>query len=141
MSRFIVFASGGPSRVSRIAVELLWEGLFSVSELADAVKLRVGSVRGTATYLINNGFEEGSNLVLASNSSQMWCLLFNDRVDLVLSNFESSPYEIKSAGYESEQTKDILDVTDLSNELQFATGYNTPISKVKILAEGLLHLN
>jgi len=72
MSRFIVFASGGPSRVSRIAVELLWEGLFSVSELADAVKLRVGAVRVTATYLINNGFEEGSNLVLASNSSQMW---------------------------------------------------------------------
>jgi len=68
-------------------------------------------------------------------------LLFNDRVDLVLSNFESSPYEIKSVGYEPEQTKDMLDVTDLSNELQFATGYNTPISKVKILAEGLLHLN
>ena len=114
----------------------------SVSELGDAVKLRVGSVRGygSATYLINNGFEEGSNLVLASNSSQMWGLLFNDRVDLVSSNFETSPYEIKSAGYDPEQTKDILDVTELSNELQFATGHNTPISTVKILAEGLTAL-
>jgi polar amino acid transport system substrate-binding protein len=113
-----------------------------VSELGDAVKLRVGSVRGygSATYLTNNGFEEGGNLVLASNSSQLWGLLFNDRVDLVLSNFETSPYEIKSAGYDPEQAIDILDVIELSNELQFATGHNTPISTVKILSEGLTAL-
>jgi polar amino acid transport system substrate-binding protein len=113
-----------------------------ITKLADACSMRVGSVRGygSAAHLVNNGFEEGSNLVLASNTEQMWGLLFNDRVDLVLSNFETSPYEIKSVGYDPQQVTDILEITALTNELQFATGHNTPRPTVEKLTEGLAKL-
>ncbi|MFT4938896.1 MAG: polar amino acid transport system substrate-binding protein [Paraglaciecola sp.] len=113
-----------------------------ISELTHAHNLRVGSVRGygSATYLINHGFKEGTNLALTSNTEQMWGLLFNDRVDLVLSNFETSPYEILSVGYDPLQVTDILEVRALSNELQFATGHNTPLATVEKLTEGLSEL-
>jgi polar amino acid transport system substrate-binding protein len=113
-----------------------------LNKLQDACSLRVGSVRGygSATHLINNGFAEGTNLALASNTAQMWGLLFNDRVDLVLSNFETSPYEILSVGYDPLQVTDILEVTALTNELQFATGHNTPLATVEKLTEGLAEL-
>ena len=113
-----------------------------ITRLEDAYPLRVGSVRGygSATHLINKGFKEGTNLVLASNIAQLWGLLFNDRVDMVLSNFETSPYEIKSVGYDPLMVTDILEVTALTNELQFATGHNTPSATVKKLTDGLAAL-
>jgi polar amino acid transport system substrate-binding protein len=113
-----------------------------VIKLDDAFSLRVGSVRGygSANYLINKGFKEGTNLVLASNSEQMWGLLFNERVDVVLSNFETSLFEIKSAGFDPLQVKDLVEIPELTHELQFATGHKTSAETVAILTQGLLTL-
>ena len=110
-----------------------------ISKLEDAKVLRVGSVRGygSAAYLVKNGFKERYNLVLASDMAQMWGLLFNERVDVVLSNFQTSPYEIKSVGYDPSKVIDILEVAALTNELQFATGHNTPLETVEKLRKGL----
>ena len=110
-----------------------------ISKLAEARNLRLGSVRGygSVTHLLNNGFTEGSNLVLVSNTAQMWGLLFNDRVDLVLANYETSLHEILSIGYDQNSVKDIFEITELSHELHFATGHQTSKALVEILGRGL----
>jgi len=113
-----------------------------ISNLDDAYSLRLGSVRGygSANYLVNKGFKEGTNLVLASNSEQMWGLLFNKRVDMVLSNFETSPFEIQNAGFDPLQVKDLLEIPALTHELQFATGHKTSAEIVAVLTQGLVNL-
>lgn len=114
----------------------------SVTDLEQAKKLRIGSVRGygSANYLIGRGFDEQVNLVLSANTEQMWGLLFGKRIDLVLSNYETSSFEIKSAGFDPLLVADILEITELSNELQFATSLKTPVETVNVLSIGLSKL-
>ncbi len=99
----------------------------TVTSLQDAKKYRIGAVRGygSADYLLSQGFVEGRNLVLLPSTEQMWSLLYNNRLDLVVANIITDRYEIESLGLDFTEIDEIYDIADLSLELHIATGHKT----------------
>lgn len=111
----------------------------NVSQLGDAKKYRVGTVRGygSAGYLQRHGFEENQNLILAKSPSELWTLLYKQRIDLVLSNLVTGKYEVGSAGLDAARIVSEAEVTPLNLELQMATGPDTSAALTEKLRAGL----
>lgn len=99
----------------------------------------LSTVRGyaAAKYLLRQGFSEKYNLVLTSHQSQIWRLLYNRRVDLVLANLKLGRFEAKYIGLDPSLMESKLQILELKNELQFATGLSTPLKTVLSLQNGL----
>ena len=110
-----------------------------INSLEEAKNLSVGSVRGygSANYLIEKGFSEQKNLILAATPQQMWSLLYKKRIDLVLSNQVTGKYEISGIGLDANKLTEVYQVTDLNLELQIATGNKTSVELANKLAEGV----
>lgn len=111
----------------------------SITNIQQAKKYVVASVRGYGSerYLQSQGFSEKINLVLTSHQGQMWQLLYNKRVDLVLSNLKIGRFEARYIGLEPSLMQSKLQVHELKNDLEFATGLSTPIKTVLLLQNGL----
>jgi len=98
-----------------------------LSSLNDAKSLMVGTIRGyhSAHFLKTNGFKEHSNLSLSVTSKHMWAMLFNKRLDLVLTNYMAMDRDIKKAGFKPENIVPYLSINNFPNELNIATSLAT----------------
>jgi polar amino acid transport system substrate-binding protein len=110
-----------------------------LSSLDDAKPLIVGTIRGyhSAHFLVNNGFHEHENLSLSVTSKHMWAMLFNNRIDLVLTNYMALDRDIKDAGFDEQGVTPYLSIKDFPNELNIATGLSTTDDIVKQLSQAL----
>lgn len=113
-----------------------------INHIDQAKEYVVASVRGygAAKYLVRQGLSEERNLVLTSQQSQMWRLLFSKRVDLVVANLEIGRFETQHIGLEPTLMHSTMQILELKSELQFATGLSTSDYTVKRLRDGLKDL-
>lgn len=110
-----------------------------LASLEDAKQLRIGTIRGygSADYLLNQGFIEATNLVLVSDTSRVWQLLYEGRIDLVVGDIAADRHEVASIGLDPDLIEEKLLLPALSVELQIATGNHTPVTTVKSLQDAM----
>ncbi|WP_100643814.1 substrate-binding periplasmic protein [Alteromonas facilis] len=115
------------------------DGIDSISDLEQAKSLRIATIRGygSARYLQEHGFVEGENLDLFVRIDQLWSMLYRHRVDAVLMNLTTSPFEIAEAGLDPNKIKPLLAIDALTVDLEMATGHQTPTATVEVLRKGL----
>lgn len=113
-----------------------------VASLDQARRYRVGTIRGygSANYLLEQGFVENKNLYLATNTEQLWSLLYSKRIELVLSNLVTDRYELASIGLDPDKITELYNVEALNLQLQMATGRDTPQSTVDAIRAALYTL-
>ncbi|WP_100656164.1 substrate-binding periplasmic protein [Alteromonas flava] len=116
--------------------------LEALDNIDQAKSLRIATIRGygAANYLMQKGFVEGENLTLFVRVEQLWSMLFLGRVDAVLMNFTTSPFEIIAAGHDPDAVKPLLHIDELTVDLEMATGTKTPVNTVMALQKGLAEL-
>ncbi|MGB2742693.1 MAG: transporter substrate-binding domain-containing protein [Cognaticolwellia sp.] len=99
----------------------------------------VGTIRGyhSDNFLHENGFSEKENLSLSVTSKHLWAMLFNQRIDLVLTNYMALDREIKQSGFDSNEITPYLSLPNFPSELYIATGLTTPNEVIERLATAL----
>lgn len=82
----------------------------------------VGTIRGyySEIYLRNAGFKESKNLSLSVKYQHLWQMLFNKRIDFVLTNTLSLNKELSKLGLKVKDIERTLELTDFPNELHLA---------------------
>jgi polar amino acid transport system substrate-binding protein len=110
-----------------------------INKLADAKKLKVGTIRGysSARYLQTKGFQEDKNLILVSHYKQLWDLLFKERVDLIMTNTMTLAKELKNSGYSVNQVAKILPIKRFPSQLQLAANQDISKNTCRHLIEAL----
>ncbi len=113
-----------------------------LANVDDARRYRVGTVRGygAANYLLKQGFVEKQNLILATNTEQLWSLLYSGRIDLALSNLETDRFEISDAGFDPALVTAHFNVDELNLQIQMATGLTTPAATASAISDALSEL-
>lgn len=103
-----------------------------ITSLDDAKNFRIGSIRGygSASFLQQQGFEENRNLALVTKPAILWKLLYMERIDFALANFETGKYEINDAGFNPNDVKSEYVIKALGADLFVATGLKTEQDKV-----------
>lgn len=91
----------------------------TVDNLAQAKNYRVGTINGYSSeqYLRDAGFSDNDNLVLVSHYTQLWQMLFKQRLDFVLTNTLTLKNELKRAGFDVKQVKKHLHLNDYPSTL------------------------
>tara|TARA_R110002124_G_scaffold70290_4_gene188709 strand:- start:69410 stop:70177 length:768 start_codon:yes stop_codon:yes gene_type:complete len=99
----------------------------------------VGTIRGYHSdhFLHKKGFTEQENLSLSVTSKQMWSMLFNGRIDLVLTNYMALDREITQAGFDASNIAPYLSLANFPTELYIATGLATSNKVIVRLASAL----
>ena len=112
---------------------------FQLDSLAQAKHYTVGTIRGyySEAYLRNAGFEEGTNLSLSVKSQNLWSMLFNDRIDFVLTNTLSLNSELNKLGFQIDDVERSLELTDFPNELHIAANISLEPSTADALKMAL----
>jgi len=110
-----------------------------INSLDDAKHFRVGSIRGygSASFLQQEGFEENKNLALVAEPALLWKLLYMERIDFALANFETGKYEISDAGFNPNDATSEYVIEALGADLFVATGLKTEQDKVNSLKNAL----
>ncbi|MFC3095560.1 amino acid ABC transporter substrate-binding protein [Alteromonas sediminis] len=113
-----------------------------LKNLEQAKSLRIATIRGygSAAYLLDNGFVEGENLELLVGIDQLWSMLYRERVDAVLMNMSTSPFEIIEAELDPNLIKPLLHIDELTIDLEMATGNATSQATVQQIQTALKHL-
>lgn len=108
--------------------------------LESAKSYIVGTIRGYHSdyYLHEHGFTEKDNLSLSVTSKHLWAMLFNKRIDLVLTNYMALDRDIKKAGFDANNITPYLLLDNFPNELYIATGLTTPKATIEQLAQALI---
>ena len=111
----------------------------NVTSLNEAKNFRIGSIRGygSAFFLQQKGFEENKNLALVAEPEQLWKLLYMERIDFALANFETGQYEISEAGFNPNAVTSEYVIEALDAELFVATGLKTKPDKVNALRNAI----
>lgn len=111
----------------------------NITSLESAKALTVGTIRGyhSAHFLQRNGFLEEKNLSLSVTSKHLWAMLFNQRIDLVLTNYMALDRDIRKAGFDAKKITPYLPLTDFPNKLNIATGLGTSNKVVQQLTQAL----
>lgn len=110
-----------------------------LASLEQAKNFSVGTIRGyySEGYLRNAGFEEGINLSLSVKSQNLWQMLFNKRIDFVLTNTLSLNNELKKLGFKLNDIDKVLELTDFPNELHLAANLSLEPSTANALQQAL----
>jgi polar amino acid transport system substrate-binding protein len=110
-----------------------------LSSLKEAKSYIVGTIRGyhSADFLQKNGFREYDNLSLSVTSKHMWAMLFNKRIDLVLTNYMALDRDIKRSGFNAQSISPYLSISNFPNELYIATGLKTSNDIIQRLSQAL----
>jgi len=110
-----------------------------IRDLEEAKSFLVGTIRGyhSEEYLKNAGFSTQSNLHLSVNYKQMWGMLFERRIDFILTNFVAIDREMKSIGFNKKDIKTFVELHDFPGDLYIATGLTTSGKTVAILSTAL----
>lgn len=108
-----------------------------LKNLAEAKNYTVGTIRGyfSERYLKKAGFEEGRNLSLSVKYQYLWQMLFNNRIDYVLTNTLSLNSELNELRFKVEDVEQMLELTDFPNELYIAGNTSLPSSTAKALRQ------
>ncbi len=133
---------GETYRSYAVLVGLKSRGDIKLSSLEDVNPLIVGTIRGyhSANFLVDNGFKEHEDLSLSVTSKHMWAMLFNNRIDLVLTNYMALDRDIKNAGFDERKVIPYLSIKDFPNKLNIATGLATSDNIVQRLSKSLVIL-
>lgn len=107
--------------------------------LESASPYTIGTIRGyhSAHFLQENAFTEKENLSLSVTSRHMWSMLFNGRIDLVLTNSMALDREIAQAGFDASNIAPYLSLPNFPTELYIATGLTTPTKVIEQLTTAL----
>lgn len=110
-----------------------------LSSLESAKPYIVGTIRGYHSdhFLHENGFTEQENLSLSVTSKHLWAMLFNKRIDLVLTNYMALDRDIEKAGFDANNITPYLALANFPNKLYIATGLTTPRATIERLATAL----
>ncbi|AZQ86015.1 transporter substrate-binding domain-containing protein [Colwellia sp. Arc7-635] len=110
-----------------------------LATLESAKPYMIGTVRGyhSEYFLRENGYVENENLSLSVTSKHLWAMLFNKRIDLVLTNYMALDRDIKKAGFDAANIKPYLSLPNFPNKLHIATGLTTPAVTVEKLSVAL----
>jgi len=108
--------------------------------LEQAKRYTVGTIRGyfSETYLRSAGFQEGSNLSLSVKYQSLWRMLFNDRIDFVLTNTISLNQELNTLGYRTDDIERRLVLDDFPSELHLAGNLSIDPSSALALQKALV---
>jgi len=79
------------------------------------------------SYLKSIGFREGSNLHLTINHSNLWRLLYSNRVDAIFTNQVSAKSEIKEAGFDVNKAVIEYEIEDIASDVYLAANKYTDI--------------
>jgi len=111
----------------------------SLSTLSEAKNYTVGTIRGyySEKYLKNAGFEENNNLSLSVKYQHLWQMLFNGRIDFILTNTLSINSELKELGLSVSRIDHALELTDFPSELYLAGNTALEFAKVNALKRAL----
>lgn len=111
-----------------------------LSTLEDAKPYIIGTIRGyhSASFLIDHGFTEQENLSLSVTSKHMWGMLFNQRIDFVMTNYIALDRDIVRAGFNANDIKPYIFLYKFPNELNIATGLLTSNALVEKLSQALV---
>ena len=111
----------------------------NIQKLEEAKSYVVGTIRGyhSARYLEDAGFTTNKNLHLSVNYKHMWNMLFERRIDYILTNFIAIEKEMNSIGYNQNDIKPIIELHDFPGDLYFATGLSTSDKNVAIISKAL----
>lgn len=107
--------------------------------LNDAKKYTVGTIRGyySETFLRQAGFIKKKQLYLTVNYTQLWGMLFKDRIDLLLTNTIALETELSSLGINSDNVNFFLEVKDFPSELYIASSLHTSNETIVKLSKAL----
>lgn len=110
-----------------------------LTNLADAKQYTVGTIRGyySESYLRNAGFEEGKNLSLSVKYQNLWQMLFNKRIDFVLTNTLSLNSELNKLGFNLKNIERSVELTDFPSELNLAANLSLEPATAKALQQAL----
>lgn len=113
-----------------------------IKKLEEAKSFVVGTIRGyhSAKYLENAGFTTQKNLHLSVNYKHMWNMLFEKRVDFILTNFVAIEREMNSIGHDKSEITPIIELHDFPGDLFLATGMSTSAETVTALSDALIHI-
>ncbi|MDM7859580.1 transporter substrate-binding domain-containing protein [Alteromonas sp. ASW11-36] len=113
-----------------------------LNHIEQAKSLKVATIRGygAAAYLLDKGFVEGENLDLFVRIDQLWSMLYRQRIDAVLMNMVTSPFEIAQANLDPSAIKPILHIDELTINLEMATGNATSQATVMQIRTALQQL-
>lgn len=133
---------GETYRSSAVLVGLKSRKDIKLSSLEEAKTFIIGTIRGyhSANFLVKKGFQEQGNLSLSVTSKHMWAMLFNHRVDLVLTNYMALDRDIKNANFDPHKISPYLFLVDFPNQLNMATGMTTSDDIVQQLSEALISI-
>ncbi|MBA6372519.1 transporter substrate-binding domain-containing protein [Colwellia sp. BRX8-4] len=111
----------------------------NISNIEEAKSFVVGTIRGyhSEQYLKNTGFLEQKNLHLSVSYKHMWSMLFEQRIDFILTNFIAVDREMKSIGFNKDDIKPFIELHDFPGDLFIATGLKTADKTVTILSAAL----
>ncbi|WMN60982.1 transporter substrate-binding domain-containing protein [Pseudoalteromonas xiamenensis] len=112
---------------------------FALNNLEDAQNYRVSTIRGyhSARYLLENGFSEEENLVLATEFHSLWQMLYLQRTDLVMTNALTIEKEIRDSGLEPSLIEEKFAVHDFPSELHIAANKKLPVEIATALTVAL----
>ena len=110
-----------------------------LDNLAQAKNHTIGTIRGyySEGYLRGSGFEENKNLSLSVNYQYLWHMLFNKRIDYVLTNTFSLHNELTELGLNVEDIEQTLELNDFPNELHLAGNLSLTPSTADALQHAL----
>lgn len=110
-----------------------------LENLEQAKNYKVGTIRSyySHLYLKNAGFEEGKNLSLSVKYQHLWQMLFNKRIDYVLTNTLSLNNELTELGFNVEEVERTLELTDFPNQLHLVGNLSLSPSKAQALKQAL----
>jgi polar amino acid transport system substrate-binding protein len=111
----------------------------NISDIEEAKSFVVGTIRGyhSEKYLKDAGFSVQDNLHLSVNYKYMWGMLFEKRIDFILTNFVAIDSEMKSIGFDKKDIKTFVELHDFPGDLFIATGLKTSNSTVTNLSDAL----
>ena len=130
---------GQTYKTSAVLVGLKDRHDLKLTSLESAKHYIVGTIRGYhADYFLHeHGFTEKKNLSLSVTSKHLWAMLFNKRIDLVLTNYMALDRDIKKAGFDENNIAPYLSIDHFPNELYIATSLATPKIIITQLASAL----
>ena len=107
--------------------------------LEEAKAYTVGTIRGyySEAYLREAGFEEGVNLSLSVRYQELWQMLFNHRIDFVLTNTLSLNSELNKLGLDVIRIERTLELTDFPYELHLVANLSLAPSTANVLQQAL----
>lgn len=113
-----------------------------LDNIAQAKDYTVGTIRSyySEAYLKNAGYEEHKNLSLSVKYQHLWQMLFNKRIDFVLTNTFSLNNELDELGLDSEDIEQTLELTDFPSELKLAGNLSLNPSTASALKSALKNI-